>query len=543
MKINLSKIGTDSIQVLKKFPVEALTGLLFFVLYCIQDSLDYQNYSVWRGQIRDVMSLFPSIILIIYSLHQVCKGRSRIIYYLSVLIFIPFLWVDLDKFVFSISYSFTLLFALFVLLASKRLWDNASFAKNSIQTFVDLVVAFFTGHILTLAIWAILASVIYIFNIELRNYIDYIYIFSLFVVIPLLFCHLQERESEARLPRFMEIILNYILSPAVIIYTGILYLYFVVIAINWELPKGKIGYMVLAFILFSMIGRMSQLTLSKRLYDWFYDHFSWIAIPPLILFWIGTLERISAYSFTESRVYLLVSGVLMTLYISFFLFKRMRSYQLISLISALCIALLTYFPGINAKSIGIHAQERRLEKYITELDMWDAVTHKMKQGVTFSRNDSVSWQESREMMACYDYLSDEIGYKKVQEKYGYCDVVKSTQNRYMDIQTGNKNINIEGYTNLYLYKYDNTNKYNMTLNEGIIAIVRKKDNKTIISRDIDAYMNSHKQKMLDFAADSINTELFIIRNDSCMLILKTINYKGDINYSCTSATVDAILFK
>ena len=139
--------------------------------------------------------------------------------------------------------------------------------------------------------------------------------------------------------------------------------------------------MVLALAIFAMAGHMFQLLVSKNIYGWFYSHFSWIAIPPLILFWVGTIERITTYSFTASRVYLFISGILMTFYIFFLFSRKIGNYQLMAVVSSICIVILTFIPGISARSIGIHSQKQRLERYISRLDMLDSVTHKLKQGV------------------------------------------------------------------------------------------------------------------------------------------------------------------
>ncbi|WP_455587144.1 DUF4153 domain-containing protein [Bacteroides sp.] len=542
MKINLSKVGADIISAFKKYPMEALSGLLFFVFFCVEDLSDWNSSADLIKHLRDVMSLFPAFIVLVYGVHQVLYSKVKILYYLSVLLPLPFLWVDLSHFVYSISYTFTLILAFFFLLACKCRWKNLSFAKNFMQTFVSLVFAFFIGHLLALAVWGLYSSVVYIFNIDRTDFPQYAYMFCLFVVIPLLFCHLQEKENEEKAtPRFMEIIMNYILSPAVIVYTAILYLYFVTIAIHWELPKGGIGYMVLALAIFAMAGHISQYFVSKKIFGWFYSHFSWIAIPPLLLFWVGTVERITAYSLTTSRVYLLVSGILMTLYIFFLFSRKLGNYQLMVVVSSICIVILTFIPGISAKSIGIHSQRQRLEKYISRLDMLDSATHKLKQGVIFSETDSLRWQDARELEACYSYLEKETSVRYMEDKYGICDISTRRDWHYMSPMFPD-GINVEGYTHYYPEDICR-GKYTSDVEDGVITIRHKESNKVIVSRDIDAYMNSHRAWMQDEVVDSISTELFITRNDSCMLVLNNIIYESGARIHCTSATVGAIFIK
>lgn len=411
------------------------------------------------------------------------------------------------------------------------------------QTFVSLIFAFFIGHLLALAVWGLYSSVVYIFNMERYDFPEYIYMFCLFVVIPLLYCHLQEKESEEHAtPRFMEIIINYILSPAVIVYTAILYIYFITIAIHWELPKGGIGYMVLALAIFAMAGHMFQLLVSKNIYGWFYSHFSWIAIPPLILFWVGTIERITTYSFTASRVYLFISGILMTFYIFFLFSRKIGNYQLMAVVSSICIVILTFIPGISARSIGIHSQKQRLERYISRLDMLDSVTHKLKQGVVFNETDSLRWKDARELEACYSYLEDETGSDCMKKEYGECDISTKRNWHYMS-PVFPSGINIEGYTRYYPMRTYDRKEYISKVKDGVITIRRASDDRVIISCDINAYMNSHRVWMQNEVADSVSLGLFITRNDSCMLVLDNISYEEGATIHCTSASVDAIFIK
>lgn len=546
MKFNFSKLGGEIFLVFKKYPAETLTGVLFFVLFCVEDNLHWESSRDLMRNITYTMALFPAFIVLVYGLHQFTSSHpvAKMLYYASILLPLPFLWIDLSHFVFHIPYAFTLVLSFFVLLACKCKWKNPAFAINTMHVFVSLLVAFFIGHLISLAVWGLYSAVVYIFNVTRYDFPQYVYMLCLFVVTPLLFFHLQEKENEGMsIPRFVKIIINYILSPAVIAYTAILYLYFAAIIISWELPKGGIGYMVLALGVFALAGHLSQLLVTKNCYGWFYKHLSWIAIPPLILFWIGTVERITTYSFTASRVYLLVSGLLMTLFILSLMSRKLGNYQLMAVLSSVCIAALTFIPGISARDIGIYSQERRLVKYISRLDMLDADTHKLKQGVVFEKSDSLRWIEARELKASYSYLEDEIGSDDLKEKYGKCDISINSNWHYMS-PVFPQGIDVEGYSRCYLRSnYEEVKEFVSDVDQGVITIRRKSDNKIIISRDIDAYLNAHRSLMLDEAADSVSSELFITRNDSCMFVLENISYESGARLHCTNATVNAIFMK
>ena len=124
----------------------------------------------------------------------------------------------------------------------------------------------------------------------------------------------------------LEMLLNYIVTPALLIYAAILYLYMAKILVTWTLPEGGVAYLVFGFTLFALAVQALQPLLQKRMYDWFFDRFSLISLPTQVLFWIGVLRRTGEYGLTEPRVYLLVSGGLMTLCVVLFLARRTGRY-------------------------------------------------------------------------------------------------------------------------------------------------------------------------------------------------------------------------
>lgn len=529
MKLNLSKIESNLLSCFNNHWVEAMLGFCFFIMFILSDKFVEVKENI--EILRNVMCLFPFFFAVTYMCNQLFTNRLRFLYYLSLLFFVPAFFIPLNSFILSVSYAFTLLLSFFMLLLKKGRQNNITFARTSMQTIIHLIVSLFIGHVMVLAISAIIGSLIYIFNFDWHDWFEYTYISALFIVIPLVFCHLQDTERFRNMPRFMDIILTYILSPAIIIYTGILYLYFITIAIHWELPKGKIGYMVLAFIIFALGGKMCQFIVSRRYYDWFYSHFSFIAIPPLIIFWIGTLERITTYSFTASRVYLLAAGVLMTLYILLLLSKRWGSYQLMLVISICGIAALTYIPGINARSIGIYAQENRLKEYIKKLDAWDAENRKLKR--EFADMPSSEKKDVRELQESYHYLKRELGTEYVESKYGLCDSPTFIPWKNISLE---REIDVEEYVYYHPFSYS---EYDFNVENGICTLTRREGKEKIMEFNINERLDANPALLAKENKDQ--QELLVWKNEKYLVVLEDISYeKRAKGYYCTGAYVNAI---
>jgi len=380
-----------------------------------------------------------------------------------------------------------------------------------------------------MAVLAIMASFFYIFGIdEPRLFYEHIAQFIFFVLAPQVCCTLvRQNEDDVKEPfKILRLILNFILSPAVIIYNIILYTYFIKIVFEWDLPKGGVAWMVMGFITVALIGRVAQSILSKRYYDWFYKRFTLIAIPPLIMYWIGSIYRIRLYSFTESRFYLMVAGVLMTLFVLMLFRERTRRYQLMALIFGAAIILFTYIPGISAKSIGLACQKQRLTELISELKLTDAKTGKLNDDLdTWSiKQDSMLCERYKDVTSVIKYVRDEIGDKEFEAKYGKWshseysfNYANNTDTVYISANTyiRRKPVELGEYTIILPSK-----AYEYNYNDTTITITQDKDTvleypiQKIVSQDTS--LLRHPEQLLTY------------RNDSLMLVLEGLCIKDTV---------------
>lgn len=165
------------------------------------------------------------------------------------------------------------------------------------------------------------------------------------------------------------LLLNYLLVPLALIYVVILHLYAGKMLIEWELPKGQVGIMVLIFslggaaiwlIAFPWRGSGSALL---RLFskNWFL-----FLIVPLCLLAIGTWRRISDYGVTPERYGLVALGLWVAFLIVWFLVRR-RTIQPRIILGSLCILLVaSSFGPWGAGSVSIANQQGRLTELMRE---------------------------------------------------------------------------------------------------------------------------------------------------------------------------------
>jgi hypothetical protein len=521
MNTKLKSLLQQLLQSPQRFPVEMALGVVFFII-AVWDSETYtwsektkQFESAVNG---DILWFFVPLMALTFWLHRV----NRWAYLASFFLFLPLMVLNLKPFLWTYGFTFTYVLAVILLIIGNRGLDNRSFAAHALHVVTQMFFGLLITGILNMAVIAIVASFFYIFGID-EPKLFYVHIaqFIWFVLAPQVCCTLvRQNEDEVTEPfKVLRLILNFILSPAIIIYTVILYTYFIKIVFEWDLPKGGVAWMVMGFITAALVGRVAQSILSQRYYDWFYSRFTLIAIPPLIMYWIGSIYRIRLYSFTESRFYLMVAGVLMTLFVLMLFRERTRRYQLMALIFGAAIILFTYIPGISAKSIGLRCQKQRLTELISELKLTDAKTGKLNDNLdTWSiKQDSMLCERYKDVTSVIKYVRNEIGENDFEAKYGkweyseysfnYAKAKESDDRDYADTYIRREPVELGEYTIIlpskaYEYNYNDTT-VTITLNKDTVL---EYPIQKIVSQDTS--LLRHPEQLLTY------------RNDSLMLVLE-----------------------
>ena len=525
MSTKLKNIMRQLLRSPREFPVEAAMGLAFFVIAAWHTGNAEWNeklHQMVSGVNADILMLFVPLVVLTFWLHKV----NRWAYVVSGFLFLPLMMLNLKPFLWTYGFGFTYVLAAILLVVGTRRMDNRSFAAHALHVVTQLFFGLVISGIITLALLAIFGSFFYIFGIEEpKNFYTYLWQFVWFVIAPQVCCTLiSHDEDEVGEPaRVLQIILNFILSPAIIIYTVILYAYFIKIALEWDLPKGGVAWMVMAFVTVAMVGRLMQYVLKQHYYDWFYRNFTWIAIPPLIMYWIGSIYRIRLYSFTESRFYLMVAGVLMTLFVLMLLWRRSRRFQLMALIFGAAIIVFTYIPGISAKSIGRRCQTSRLEQMIVQLKLTNPKTGKFVEKLDLEkiRKDSLLSDQYREVCSLIEYVRKDVGRDTFEQQYGEWSWFDSQFARNHDKDDVEETTYILT-SPIYLGEFNMmvpTGDYRLREDEGVVKVMRK--DSTVLTYPIGERLRKNP-KIVD-NPDS----LFVCKNDSLMLVLASVSIEKE----------------
>ena len=334
------------LQMLRLHPVESALTVYACAGCLLTYELDW-DHSLPKLALA---ALFFAVALVVNNLAG--RGPWRRVYWVSWTPIVPLsLWGGLEAWI--VSEPAFLTFGILVplaLLMCRRAVHNERFVCDALLWLRSGVLAVFFANVALGLFGAILFSTTYIFGLE-GAWIDHVWTYALIVfetfAVPVLFLMMADRWREAGYEsnRILEILLNYIVAPALLIYTAILYLYMAKILVTWSLPEGGVAYLVFGFTLFALAVKALQFLMRKRLYDWFFDRFSLVSLPVLTLFWIGVVRRTNEYGLTEPRVYLVVCGGLMTLCVLLFLSQRTGRYLWVCLAAWVSFCLLYTSPS------------------------------------------------------------------------------------------------------------------------------------------------------------------------------------------------------
>ena len=369
----LKALGLGVARSFREYPVEALLGLTFFILFILAD----QDVTLLGRKIGEAPFVyFLPLMILTFCLHRLVSASSRkggrtawtALYTASWALWIP-IWLSVTsprgtETVITYLLSFILLFA------GTRRQDNETYARTILHTLIKGAAACIVAGILAGLLSGITGSVDFLLvkgDIPKEAYSYPAALIGL-VIAPLLCClFISEDLMELKGKRFLSVLVDYLLSPALLVYTVILYLYIIRILVQWQLPDGGVAYLVGSYIGVALACRLLQELLVTRHFDWFYKYFPFIALAPLALLWTGIFRRIGEYGLSESRCFLVAGSALLTAFTLMLVSPRTRSFRLMSFILGGCAALLTFVPGIRARDLGILSQRTRLEKVLPRL--------------------------------------------------------------------------------------------------------------------------------------------------------------------------------
>ena len=262
--------------------------------------------------------------------------------------------------------------ALLVLLGFPFERNNQGFTYRNFTNLFHLGLATAVWLLVFGLVAAILFTITTLFNVEF-SYSFYSHFYTSLGIFtqPLFFLVFQQRQakSEMTLNRIFEILVNFVLAPALMIFTVLLYAYVVQIIFEGVLPKGMLANITLPYLLGGLGVYALRSICAKARWETFFKFYPYLAIVSIVLLWLAIDRRISAYAWTEPRIYLVALATAITIAYAILTVPKIRQYRLISAVVILAIFAMTWV--VKPQEIAYQSQTARFEQLLKKLNLSD----------------------------------------------------------------------------------------------------------------------------------------------------------------------------
>ena len=298
--------------------------------------------------------------------------------------------------------------ALLVLLGFPFEKNNQEFTYRNFTNLFHLGLATMVWLLVFGLVAAILFTITTLFNVEFSDsFYQYFYTSLGIFTQPLFFLVLQQRQVQAEmtLNHIFDILVNFVLAPALMIFTVLLYAYVVQIIFEGVLPKGMLANITLPYLLGGLGVYALRSICAKARWETFFKFYPYLAIVPIVLLWLAIDRRISAYAWTEQRIYLVALATAITIAYAILTVPKIRQYRLISAVVMVAIFAMTWV--VKPKEIAYQSQTERFEQLLTKLNLSDS-SGKIRNDVDFDerlenmpKSELKDWKE---LDSVSDYL-------------------------------------------------------------------------------------------------------------------------------------------
>lgn len=430
-----------------------------------------------------------------------------------------------------------------------------NYHKDFVVYVAKILRAFIISNIYSFIVFVGISGIIFALNSLFKfNFGSSVYLrvaifsFILFNVVTFFsdFPKVRDSFTDYKYPKAFRILLVYIITPIVIIYTAILLAYFVKILVLWQIPNNLIVNLVIWFASFSIVylfflSRVETITFINK----FKIVFPFTLFPLLGMMFFAIYMRIKEYGMTENRYIVIAVGLWIFLSLIYYIFYRENSNISIPIFLSVII-LITGIGPASATSLSIRSQNARFEKLLRDNKM--IVGEEIKPNINIESDaksqivDIVSYMVRTDRVDKLYYMPKDfkLSEDSFTKLFGFSNIIESknylgysyTDNLPTDSELG-FDIDIEGYKHLiYVYSLDDvvtSGNYKFEKDKKEIKIYKKSKSDYKIILTIDMAKLRDNLKLLYKTKDRIELEDLAIEKDGYKVLFTNIYFGKEDN--------------
>lgn len=328
-----------------KYPIEMITTILISLVALVNTI-----YPLEKNLTLSIEKYTYGGIIIVYIMNSIFRKREwRILYYISwtpllyLLVFKPDITTD------TLFYGYIFLMILFFSVGWHR--DNQNYAQTLLARAQYLLFAAGVSLLVYITIEITVECISTLFNVPDKLPHSFWQTLCSIGLLPILFLALSEKDRDRKESIFFKILFNYLLTPALFIYTLIFYAYGIQTIVKQELPKGTIAIMTMLFVTSGVIGKMYDELYPHKLGRIFYKYFNLLCIPVTAIYLLAVMNRISYYGLTPDRIILIIFGIVLIAFCFGFINKKSAHWLYYALLSAFLTGCVVFTPFFSAEKL------------------------------------------------------------------------------------------------------------------------------------------------------------------------------------------------
>lgn len=568
----------------------ALLAAISMTLLIDGDSLKEESLNVYTRFI--IVSLLG--ISLLFSLHILAEriGKKIILSLIGILFLVIFYqfflphrnsdFTDVHRVLIAVSFILSHLLVSFIGFLGKN--NEPSFWQFNKNLFINVVLTGIFTAVLVGGIMLAITAVDQLFDLNLDQKIFpktffFLAIFgSCFIFLLFNEDGLKFLEKDGSYPEILKFFVQFVLIPLLMIYAVILYFYGGKILIKWDLPRGWVSYLILAYSLVGILALLLVFPLkeisAKSWVKGFSKIFYFALLPLLVLLFVAIFTRILEYGFTENRYYVLLLAIWLTLIVLYFSFWKKPNIKFIP-ISLFVFGLFSLvFPYFNIFSVSKNSQKKELQEILVKNNLLENGKINFNQSVQDTIANEIAnkfgfLNERKESKFLLNFISEKdqtnlgktsdaekhLTYSNVRSKFKnirYNNEIKRGE-RYtrVSIMTEEFTYDVKGYEQIFkVYNYDNQdfgfdentfslkgfngnltlyyNNKDIDLSPEILKIVKEYQNqegeiivpKISFTKEVGAYELKFLLEQIDYNRYAGERGTYFINNDILVLIKK-----------------------
>lgn len=423
---------------LKRFPATILTSTVLVIMLIITRAQS-SNLSTKVLKILQRINMIIALgiplslcIKLIFEKKKVKRPVQLLAYILSIgfLVFYYFYFLPEINMVSSTRYIAVNLFLYLAFMYIPWLGNKEGYEFYVVNVLGSFFVTVIYSFVLYIGFTAIIFSIDNLFSANIDGLIYY-YMFLIIVGIfaPSYFLakipYSYEDYSNSKLPKAFRILILYIIIPLIVIYTAILYAYFIKIIVTRNWPINLISHLVLWYSVVSVgvIFFIAPIVNKNKIAKYFIKWFPKIIIPMILMMFSSMYIRINEYGITENRYYVLVLGLWVFIMMLYFSIRKDRNNIVIPILLSILVLNSTIGP-LSSYSLSKYSQNKRLEKILIR-------NHMVEDNKLVKASSNISLEDKIEIsnilnyfnrshdLGKVKYLSQDFDIKDMEEVFGF----------------------------------------------------------------------------------------------------------------------------